>query len=82
MLSTWWEPQKDWQPWFPIHPEAARAKPGQLVTAIWSNPQHLGSIHHRHRWSCHEHLVGERQILAAMVRDPSGICSHHWLAAL
>ena len=41
VMSTWWEAAQSWQPWFAIHPEFATAAPGQPVTAVWSNPQHL-----------------------------------------
>jgi hypothetical protein len=41
VMSTWWEGAKGWQPWFAIHPESATGAPGQSVTAVWSNPQHL-----------------------------------------
>src|SRR5438270_361593 len=41
VMSTWWEAAKVWQPWFAIHPESANGAPGQSVTAVWSNPQHL-----------------------------------------
>jgi hypothetical protein len=39
--STWWEGAKGWQPWFVISAPSGVAKPGQAVTAVWSNPQHL-----------------------------------------
>jgi hypothetical protein len=41
VMSTWWEGAKGWQPWFAIHPESAVGAPGQPVTAVWANPQHL-----------------------------------------
>jgi hypothetical protein len=41
VMSTWWEAAKSWQPWFAIHPESGIGAPGQPVTAVWSNPQHL-----------------------------------------
>jgi len=34
--STWWEPGKDWQPWFLIRPEI-KMQAGATVTALWSN---------------------------------------------
>src|SRR6516165_5326467 len=33
--------ERCWQPRFAIHPESATGAPGQPVTAVWSNPQHL-----------------------------------------
>jgi hypothetical protein len=41
VMSTWWEGAKGWQPWFAIHPESTTGAPGQPVTAVWSNAQHL-----------------------------------------
>ena len=41
VVSSWWEGGKGWQSWFAISPESATAAPGQPVTAVWSNPQHL-----------------------------------------
>jgi hypothetical protein len=41
VMSTWWEAAQSWQPWFAIHPESATGPPGQPVSAVWSNPQHL-----------------------------------------
>ena len=41
VLSTWWEFTKGWQPWFAIGAASAKVKPGQPVTAVWSNRNHL-----------------------------------------
>ena len=36
-------PKNNWleDGWFPIHPEGGKATTGSVVTALWSNPQHL-----------------------------------------
>jgi len=39
--SAWFEPGCGWQPWFSIHPESGEAAPGQPVTAVWRNANHL-----------------------------------------
>jgi hypothetical protein len=41
VISTWWEGGKGWQAWFLIQPRTGKVQPGQQVTAVWSNPQHL-----------------------------------------
>src|SRR5215472_8718803 len=41
IVSTWWDGACGWQLWFSIRPETALAAPGQSVTAVWSNPNHL-----------------------------------------
>jgi hypothetical protein len=38
--STWWEPNANWQPWFPISPGPA-FWPGATVTALQPRPDHI-----------------------------------------
>jgi hypothetical protein len=41
IMSTYFEGNQ-WQPgWFAINPQTGIAAPGQAVTAVWSNPDHL-----------------------------------------
>src|SRR6516225_203709 len=41
VISAWWDGSCGWQPWFAIQPQTGKTQPGQQVTAVWSNPQHL-----------------------------------------
>ena len=41
VLSTFWEDNGGWRDWFAIRPSTGAAAPGQLITAVWSNPNHL-----------------------------------------
>ena len=41
VLTTFWKANGSWRAWFPISPSTGRAAPGQPVTAVWSNPNHL-----------------------------------------
>ena len=41
VMSTFFE-GNSWQPaWFPVDPETGMAAPGQSITAVWRNPNHL-----------------------------------------
>lgn len=41
VASTFWEFQGGWREWFPISPSTGKAAPGQPITALWSNRDHL-----------------------------------------
>jgi hypothetical protein len=41
VMNSWWTADRGWQPWSAIRPDTALGAPGQPVTAVWSNPQHL-----------------------------------------
>ena len=41
VMSIYFE-NNSWQPgWFPLRPESAQPLPGQAITAVWRNPDHL-----------------------------------------